>query len=278
MIDEPRPPARPAPLVLVVDDDAGCVRAVRRTLAHAGLATESAGTLAEASAALVALRPDCIVTEFRLPDGPALDLLTLARATLPHAGRVVLTGTVDYRVLEEVVNHGGIHAFFAKPWDALELTGGIRGVLARCRLERERDELVVLLSDSNRSLAGRLVDRTRMLVRAKHELETVFDALEGPVAIVGPGHEVLRANSAWARAAGLDVRQVAGGRCHAGLFGRDAPCDDCPVPAALRSGKAAAGRAGDGTWTATARPISILRADAAVLCRYAQAATGGRDR
>ena len=253
--------------MLLVDEDEGCLRAAARLLERAGLATATARTLAEARHAIASALPACIVTEFRLPDGSAIDILVDLRARDPGIGRVVLSGSADPAVFEDAVNRGGAHAVFSKPWDGPALVQGIRGVLTQCSLEREREALLRELGEKNRHLEDMVAERTRQLEHAKRELEAVFDAWEHPVAIVGPGCTVARANTAWARESDDDVRHAPGKRCHSALLRLTAPCPGCPVPAG--SGAAEFDiAAGDARWQASVQPFMAGRAEGAFLCRY----------
>jgi hypothetical protein len=80
---------------------------------------------------------------------------------------------------------------------------------------------------------------------------------------VGQGFEILRANVAYGGASGLSLRAVPGRRCHEVLFGRDAPCDGCPVAGGV--GPVRRGRVAG--WTLEARLLGVRGVDA-WLCRY----------
>ncbi|MBM4395830.1 MAG: response regulator [Deltaproteobacteria bacterium] len=257
----------PRARVLVVDDDDGCRRAVARTLDRAGMAADLASGVAEATGALAA-RHACIVTEFRLADGAGVDLLSRARDVDPDVGRVVLTGVVDPGVLEDAVNRGAVHAFFGKPWDPAALVQGIRATIERCRLARENRLLVGRLTDRNRELERLVAERTAQLERAKRELEAIFDAWEGPVALTAPGMTVIRANRAYAARGRLGLRDVPGRRCHEVLFGAHSPCPGCPLAAAA-TGPARGAGGPAGSVPVEAQPVGMPSGSVAFLCRYA---------
>lgn len=260
------------PLVLVVDDDDGCRNALRRALGRAGMVVDPAASFEEAVRALERA-PACVVTEFRLPDGAGVDLLARAREADPHVGRVILTGVVDPDVLQDAVNRGAVHAFFGKPWDTNALVQGIRSTIEQCRLARTNRELMDLLADRNRKLLRVVAERTGELERAKRELEAVFDAWSEPVALVGQGFIVLRANRAYAARGGLGVRDVPGRRCHEALFGTPVPCPGCPLAALSPASTPGpvTGRAGPaGTLAVRAQPLAMPDGGGAFLCRYGE--------
>lgn len=262
------------PVVLVVDDDPGCLRAVRRSLEYAGMGTVAAADLAQAREALEKHDPACVIIEFRLPDGQGVEFLTRARESVEHLGRVMLTGVVDFLAVQEAVNQGSVHAFFTKPWDNNGLIQGVRGVIEQCRLARENSEMMRQLSDHNRALEATVQERTRQLEQAKTELEAVFDSWDEPMAIVDQRFTVLRANAAYSRQAGLSVREVPGRLCHEALFHRDSPCSGCPLGSEGTDGNPMDGRIeGEGHgWRIMTRPMGITRRPGqAMLCRYERA-------
>ncbi len=255
------------PRILVLDDDEGCARSVRRGLERAGFAVETAASLSAARATLAGGAFSCIVTEFHLPDGPVVDLLCELRAASADVGRIVLTGSADYVALQDTVNRAGVHAFFAKPWDAAQLLQGVRGTLEQCRLARENRALIALLARHNAELAEQVAERTRQLERAKRELESVFDAWEQPLALVDSAHHVLRANLPYGRRAGLGVREVPGRACHLVRFDREDPCPDCPMIEARASRHPASANL-DANTVVEARPLAVDRDGTVCLCRY----------
>jgi two-component system OmpR family response regulator len=62
-----------APRVLVVDDEPYLADLVATALRYQGFATVVAGTIAEALALVVELRPDLMVLDVMLPDGSGIE-------------------------------------------------------------------------------------------------------------------------------------------------------------------------------------------------------------
>jgi len=258
------------PTILIVDDDAGCRRAVCRCIEFGGMNTIATDSLTAAAAALEEHCPACILTEFRLPDGSGVDFLSKAGASHEHVGRVMLTGVVDFAAVQEAVNRGAVHAFFTKPWDNDALVQGVRAVFEQCRLSRENVEMMRRLEDHNRRLEETVRVRTGQLEHAKSELEAVFDSWTEPVALVDESFSVLRANRAWADRAGISVREVPGRTCHEALFQSGSRCAGCPLAEGGAFGRPSQGHIeGDGiAFDVSARPIDLDRPGRVALCRY----------
>jgi signal transduction histidine kinase len=82
--------------------------------------------------------------------------------------------------------------------------------------------------EANVGLERKVRERTEQISRAKQEWERTFDAIDAPIAILD-GYEVKRTNQAYARAVGLDVKDLPGKECFRVFARRDSPCPECPV-------------------------------------------------
>lgn len=139
--------------------------------------------------------------------------------------------------------------------------------LRTARITSELRDAQARLLEHNRDLEAKVEERAGQISRAKAEWERTFDAIEEPLAVL-EGYTIRRTNLAYARRAGVDIRQVNGRLCHQVLAGRDSPCPGCPV-AAARAGRADAeltlGK--HGTFKLAAFPVSS-QTDGAVVVHY----------
>lgn len=79
--------------------------------------------------------------------------------------------------------------------------------------------------------------RTALLVKGKREWESTVDAISEPLALLKE-MTVTRANLAYGKKAGVDIRGVPGKKCFELLAHRSTPCVGCPV-VELQQGRAA---------------------------------------
>jgi two-component system, NtrC family, sensor kinase len=216
--------------ILVVDDDEHVRRSLRRLLRR------TPWTLLEAPEAATALEVlerepvHVVVSDYRMPGMDGVELLRVVKERRPAIQRVLLTGQADTAAIEEAVNRSEIFRFIWKPWDDghLLLTVGdaieqfwtieenrrLQGVLTTRQAELER---------LNRDLDAKLEARTEALRLAAQEWRTCFDAIGDPLAIIRGGCEVVRANAAFARQAGVSMGDLPGLRCSDHAFG-NLPC------------------------------------------------------
>ena len=117
--------------VLIVDDEPTIAEVVSRYLERAGYATEIASDGARAMEAAVALRPDLIVLDVKLPRIDGLEVMRRLRAedrTRPAV--ILLTGRGGE--LDRVVGlRSGADDYVVKPFSPAELVARVEAVLRR---------------------------------------------------------------------------------------------------------------------------------------------------
>ena len=128
--------------VLVVDDEPNIVDVISMALRFEGFDVESAGTGADAIAAVAARRPQLLVLDVMLPDIDGFEVarrLSAARAAVPIIFLTARDSTED-------VVHGltlGGDDYVTKPFSLEELVARIRTILRRSGLSEETSSKLV---------------------------------------------------------------------------------------------------------------------------------------
>src|SRR5512141_1737321 len=226
--------------LLVVDDDEHVRRALRRVLRRAKCRVVDAPDAAAALAILEGEPIQVVVSDYRMPGMSGVEFLRAVKERWPRVQRVLLTGQADSTAIEEAVNQSEIFRFIWKPWDDGHLLITIQSAVDQywivednIRLQRLLEQRNFELEQLNKDLDGQLSARSAALVRAAQEWRACFDALGDPLAILKEGGcEVVRANTAFARAAGVAANTLSGLRCGEHAYGA-LPCPSrCMMPAA----------------------------------------------
>ena len=174
------------------------------------------------------------------PGSRLVVVLRVVKERWPNVQRVLLTGQADSTAIEEAVNQSEIFRFIWKPWDDGHLLITIQSAIDQFWTVEENARLHSLVGQRNdelerlnRDLDGKLAARSQALVRAAQEWRACFDAIGDPLAIMREGGcEVVRANAAFARAAGVAVNMLSALRCTDHAYGA-LPCPSrCLMPAA----------------------------------------------
>lgn len=116
--------------VLVVDDEAGIVNAIRRELSTPPLGrhryavegfTDPAAALARAREQSFA----AVISDYSMPQMDGLDFLKALYALQPDCARIVLSGHTDMDALVRLVNETHIYRFIPKPWTSYFLKSSL---------------------------------------------------------------------------------------------------------------------------------------------------------
>ena len=228
----PEPQGVPKATLLLVDDDEHVRRALRRVLRRTQCNILDAPDAAVALEMLAREPVHVVVSDYRMPGMSGVEFLRVVKERYPRIQRVLLTGQADTSAIEEAVNQSEIFRFIWKPWDDSHLLLTIQSAVDQYFLQEENQRLESLLTIRNtelerlnRDLDQKLEARTEALRRAADEWRACFDAIGDPLAIVCDC-EVVRANSAFARLAGVSVTDLPGLECEGHAF-KDLPC---PTP------------------------------------------------
>ena len=203
--------------LLLVDDDEHVRRALKRVLKRARCKLLEAADAAEGLRALEAEPVHVVVSDYRMPGMSGVEFLRQVKERWPRVQRVLLTGQADTAAIEEAVNQSEIFRFIWKPWDDAHLILTIQSAIDQYWLVEENTRLNALITQRNqelermnRELDVKLEQRSRALIRAADEWRACFDAISDPLAIVKEDGEVVRGNSAFARAAGVLINRLPG--------------------------------------------------------------------
>lgn len=143
--------------VLLVDDEAGIIQAIRRMLRAESFHILEASSGDEALAILQRHDIELMITDYKMPGMDGLTLCQKAREVSPATYRLLLSGQVDYSALRRAWQNGDVHRFVAKPWDNLLLGMDIKEGLKQHRLLKNlqqvshalQTEQAILLTDNN---------------------------------------------------------------------------------------------------------------------------------
>lgn len=122
--------SRPAPLVLIVDDDPRIREFVRVNLEMDGFAVREAGNAAEGLTALEAEPPDLILLDVMMPQVDGWEMLQRVRERhgVDSIQVVMFSGQVDDDVTDQA-EAGGAQAFVGKPFNPQELVTRAKDLL-----------------------------------------------------------------------------------------------------------------------------------------------------
>ncbi|MCK9379477.1 MAG: response regulator [Sulfuritalea sp.] len=144
--------ANPLYQVMIVDDEASIVNAVRRELSTPPLGhyryevegfTEPAAALERAKTK----KFDAVISDYRMPGMDGLEFLKALAALQPECARLVLSGQTDMDSLIRMVNETHIYRFIPKPWHDHFLKSSLSQAIAYAGVVTENKRLADLVRE-----------------------------------------------------------------------------------------------------------------------------------
>lgn len=164
--------------ILWVDDDKDVLDSARRLFRQSQWQLETCETALEAREKIANETYSVIVADHRLAQSSGVELLSFAKEKQPATSRVLLTGAVGAKIIEEAVNRAHVFRFVAKPWDNELLLEDIKEAIEHHRLKVTQAGLLKEVTRQNRELERLtsgleqiVVDRTIAAESSKNEIE-----------------------------------------------------------------------------------------------------------
>ncbi len=122
-------PQPETPAVLVVDDEARILSALRRSLRREGYEILTAETVEEALRVLDERSVALILSDQKMPGMSGVQFLAEAARRCPEAARMLITGWTE-EIPREQLEELGVCALITKPWDDEKLKATLRRALS----------------------------------------------------------------------------------------------------------------------------------------------------
>jgi len=132
--------------LLIVDDEASLRDFLSIVFEDEGWRVETAGSVAEARAAVTKNEPELILCDLMLPDGSGIDLLREVKTATPSVAVVMITAHTSTKSAVEALKAGAFD-YIAKPFDIDELKIIVRNAVERKELEDENLHLRTALEE-----------------------------------------------------------------------------------------------------------------------------------
>jgi len=118
--------SQPDRTLLLVDDEASILAALRRLLRNEGYRVLTAASAREGLEILARNDVQVILSDQRMPEMTGTEFLGRVKDMHPDTVRIVLSGYAELTTIIDAVNRGAIYKFLIKPWEDDLLRGHIR--------------------------------------------------------------------------------------------------------------------------------------------------------
>ncbi|HJW57663.1 MAG TPA: EAL domain-containing protein [Burkholderiaceae bacterium] len=176
---------KPPRTLLLVDDEANILAALKRLLRRDGYQILTAESGQEGLEILAQKSVDVIVSDQRMPGMTGVEFLRTAKGIYPNTVRIVLSGYTELQSVTNAVNEGAIYKFLTKPWDDDLLREHIAEAFRHKemadenrRLDREVRMANQELAIANRQMEEHLRQKQQQITRTEVSLEIVREILQ----------------------------------------------------------------------------------------------------
>jgi DNA-binding NtrC family response regulator len=119
--------------ILLVDDDANVLSALRRALTQALREAppeiEGYANPFDALKRICEVDFDLVICDYMMPQLSGGELLQALRDVAPNTVRIMLSGSAEFSTVVSAINQAQAFRFMSKPWDADELERNVRQAL-----------------------------------------------------------------------------------------------------------------------------------------------------
>ena len=144
---------KPPRTLLLVDDEANILAALKRLLRRENCQVLTAGSGQEGLAILAQKSVDVIISDQRMPGMTGVEFLRIAKEKYPDTVRIVLSGYTELQSVTDAVNESAIYKFLTKPWEDAQLREHIEEAFQRKELADENRRLNLEIQTANQDLA-----------------------------------------------------------------------------------------------------------------------------
>ena len=187
-----------AATVLFVDDEAGVLRAIKRSMRGESFRVVTASSGPEGLDVLARQPIQAVFSDQRMADMPGTEFLKRVRYQYPDTVRCILSGYAEMEAVVSAINDGNVYRFLAKPWDDAELIAAVYEALERAGSLETRRRAEEDLQQQSAKYAD-LIKLQESLLRSSREL---LENLPIAVAAVDSSGRMMYVNREFASAFG----------------------------------------------------------------------------
>jgi len=213
--------------LLIVEDDEGLNRLIRKNLGREGFQVEGVVTGREALAALEAAPDVLLLLDFVLPDMTGREILTELAAREIEVPFIIMTGHGDERIAVEMMKLGA-RDYIVKGSRFIEL---LPNIIKRVFSEIGRERKLVVMEAA--------------LVQAAENWHSTFNAIPDFVSVHDLERKLVMVNKALADHLKMRQEELVGRKCHEVLHNLARPWPLCPLDRTLETQRTASQEVND---------------------------------
>ena len=152
-IPAPAPPPPELNRVLIVDDEAIVLTALRKTLEMEGYEVSAVEDPLQAIHLMQKTAFAVVLSDQQMPSLSGLEFLATVKEVQPNATRILITAVLSLNTVIDAINRGEVYRFIVKPWLREELLVTIRNAALRYEMLCRNQALCAQTMALNQQLA-----------------------------------------------------------------------------------------------------------------------------
>jgi len=172
--------------ILVVDDEPGITKVLKRVLEENNFTVECANDGKQGLQMFEEGNFDIVISDYKMPGMNGVEMLAEMVSISPTTPGILLTAYAELETAISAINEGKVYAFLTKPWDDNALLLSIRQALESRRLYAENVELRnALLLQKLSTATGAAADVKQVMEISLNHLSDEFDFDFGSAYLTG---------------------------------------------------------------------------------------------
>jgi len=127
------------PLIVCVDDEQNLLDTMERTLRSRFIVKSFKKAQAALDFCKSTNNVSVVISDFKMPEMNGIEFLDQIKKIAPNASRVLVSGQIDLKEMEEAINRATVHRFVTKPWDQNQFIIHIIGAFKAHKTMAEKD-------------------------------------------------------------------------------------------------------------------------------------------
>ena len=170
--------------ILIVDDEAHVLSALKRLFRLSGYETVTCTTAREALTHMETSAPfHIVISDYRMPEMNGVEFLTKVRICSPDSVRMVISGYADAGSIIAATNEGHIYKFIPKPWDDAFLLASVADALQYYEARQEQQTLIAALKLNLTKMSAPIAGEQLNYQHVLQVYESLLDFM--PVGLIG---------------------------------------------------------------------------------------------
>ena len=155
------------PLIVCVDDDSGVLSELKDLLDCPDYIIKTFSSPLEALKSFSQREPEVVISDQKMPELLGSEFLNLVKRSYPEIKRIIMTGTNDSNLYDELVNENLCDFVIHKPFHPINVKFKILSLLSRHKTEKQNRDMLKMIKESKAELEKKNKELSMLVIKEK---------------------------------------------------------------------------------------------------------------